>query len=358
MRNISYKLFFAAVGSILLLTQSCKKYPDNPAVFEPYDSMVPPPDRRILVIAIDGLNSNAFQSAATPTYTAMQQHGKFAWDAKSDIISKDASAWKTLTSGVTYSTHHISDSSFLQDLESVIPDFEDFDFPDNYLSVFGYLIRSKLYSTPTAVLSSWSKMVSSAVPEIPSQYILPNDGVVKDSTVNLLKNGDKKIVVVQFNTPAKVAVNPADPTATFSNTSAPYASAMKTVDGYIGEIMTALKSRPNYNKSEQWLVVVTGTHGGINKTYGGTSDDETNVPTLYYNENFVGQEFTKQGSYTSVTLRGSYSSTNFVNATVDNRPEFNPGTGPFTIQLRVNGTSNNYYPHFFPRQKIGKALIQ
>ncbi|WP_447640633.1 MULTISPECIES: alkaline phosphatase family protein [Chitinophagaceae] len=347
------KFFFHSLVVLLVIATgtSCKKYPDSPPIFEPYDSVVPPPDRRILVIGIDGLNSNAFQTVATPNYTALLQHGKYAWDAKSDVISKDASAWKTLTSGVTYSTHHISDSSFLQDSASVVPDIEDFQQAQNYPSVFGFLIRSKLYNTPTAVLSSWSKMVTSTMPEVPAQYILPNDAAVKDSTVSLLKSGDSKVIMVHFNTPARIAVDPSDPTAAFSASSAPYAAALKTVDGYIGDIMTALKARPNYNQSEQWLVVVTGTHGGVNKTYGGTSDDETNVPILYYNENFVKQEFTKQGGYAAVTLQGNYTSANFTNATINNLPAFNPGTGDYTIQLRVKGTANNYYPHFFSKTK-------
>lgn len=343
MTNIFYKVSCIAIGFMLLSTQSCKKYPDSPPVFQPYDSINLPPDRRILVIGIDGLNSNAFQTAGTTNYTTLLQHAKYAWDAKSDVISKDASAWKTLTSGVTYSSHHISDSSFLQDSTSVVPDIENFQQAANYPSVFGFLIRSKLYNTPTTVLSSWGKMASSTMPEVPTQYILPNDVAVKDSTVSLLKNGDSKVIMVHFNTPAKVAVNPGDPTASFSASSAPYTTAMKTVDGYIGEIMTALKARPNYNKSEQWLVVVTGTHGGINKTYGGTTDDETNVPILYYNENFVKQEFTKQGSFSSVTLTGNTSSTT-VNASVAS-DAFNFGTqSNKTVQFKVNMTSGAYYP--------------
>lgn len=323
---------------------SCKKYPDNPPYFQPYDSSAIPKDRRVLVIAVDGLQSDAFKAAATPNYTALMEHGKYTWDAKSDIISRDASAWKTLTSGVTYGSHHIADSTFQPSGVDYSGDFEGgLNTPLNYPSFFYFIMRSKIYNAPTAILSSWGTMVSSVANEAKLKGVLNNDAAVKDSAIKLLKDGDPKVLMLHFNGPAKLVSDPAS-AATFSASSPDYVNSLKTIDNYIGDLMTTLKARPNYNATEEWLVVVTGTHGGVNKTYGGTSDAETLVPTLYYYKTFKKQEFTSVGSYNSVRLQS-----NTVSASLDDpADDYMPKTGQLTVQFKVKG-SLPAYAHVFSK---------
>ena len=337
------------VGVFVLLLSalgftSCKKYSDNPPYFEPYDSSLVAKDRRVLVIAIDGLQSDAFKTAATPNYTALMENGKYAWDAKSDIISKDASAWKTLMSGVTYSTHNISDSNF-STAQGSAGDHDDngSTTQSNYPSFYYFILRSRIFNASTAFLSSWGKMVSSVANESKTKAVLNNDAAVKDSAIGILKNGNAKVVVVNFNGPAKLAVDPSS-AANFSSGSAEYVASLKTVDGYIGEIMNTLKARPLYNSSEDWLVVITGTHGGVNKTYGGSSDGETLVPTLYYNKAFKKQEFTSAGSFSSIKVQS-----NTITASLnDPDDEYMPKTGQFSVQFKVRGSLPSY-AHVFSK---------
>src|SRR5690606_34507729 len=65
-----------------------------------------------------------------------------------------------------------------------------------------------------------------------------------------------------------------------------YLNAINTADGYLGEIMTALKEREDYD-SEEWLVIVTSNHGGAGDSFGGSSLNERNTFTLFYNKDFL-----------------------------------------------------------------------
>ncbi|MFT4094430.1 MAG: DUF4983 domain-containing protein [Niabella sp.] len=348
------KYSFIIIATLLIIifgsVTSCKKYADNPAVFETYDSTASGTDRRVLVIAIDGLNAEVFKAAATPNYTALLSNAKYTWDSKADILSTDASSWKTLTSGVTYGSHHIADSTFAQSTTDYTGELEDYTTAQNYPSLFNFLLRTKYYSAQTTFITSWQTLLDKAVTEARNKIYVADDVVAKDSAVSVAKTTSSKVVFVNFNGPAKIVKDPSS-TATFSASSDEYEDALTTVDGYIGEIMDALKSRANYNTSEEWLVVVTGTHGGVDKTYGGTSDEETTVPTCYYFRKFTSEQFTREGALSSVLMKGSsYNTDLMVNATTPSSDAFNPGTGEFTIQLNIKGNkAPTYYPHFLSK---------
>ncbi|MDR2414527.1 MAG: DUF4983 domain-containing protein [Odoribacteraceae bacterium] len=82
-------------------------------------------------------------------------------------------------------------------------------------------------------------------------------------------------------------------------------AAISTLDGYIGEMMEALKARPGY-ANENWLVVVTSNHGGANDNGKVSShyDDLTrNTFTMLYHDRLVPRV---QGRTSDASLTYSY----------------------------------------------------
>ena len=187
-------------------------------------------------------------------------------------------------------------------------------------------------------------MLNRLVPEVEDKVVEASDAAVKDSAITRIKKESSDLVVVNFN---GVAV--AGQADEFSASSAGYKAAVLKVDGYVGELMTALKSRPEYNKKEEWLVIITGTHGGIGNSYGGPSEKESNVFSFYYNENLKEKELTRDGAFAGVELKGRDAEVIRAQALNDGGL-YNPGTGQQTIQLRVKGTAG-YYPHFFSKME-------
>ena len=54
---------------------------------------------------------------------------------------------------------------------------------------------------------------------------------------------------------------------------AEYIAAIERVDGYVGQLLTALAKRPAFDK-EEWLVIVTTDHGGQGLRHGDGHDLE------------------------------------------------------------------------------------
>lgn len=331
-----------SLASISLSFTSCKKYPDNPPIFQPLPKDSTAIARKVLVIVIDGLNSDATKAIAPPNYMALIQKSKYAWDARCDFdTTTSASSWKAILSGVGFPTHKVADSSFVP----ISPlngssDVDETGSPVNYPSFYYYFLRTKYYNINSYIVSSWPGLVQNIANEAKYKAIVNSDKVAADTTISILKNGNPDVIVTQLSDPVLAVASNAG--TTYSASSPKYKQAILQADTYIGNIMAALKARPGYNTTENWLVVVTGSHGGDGSTFGGSSDQNVLVPTLYYNENMKSQQFTKQGSYYAVTMNGN--SGNFVSASVAGT-EYDFGTkSGFTVQFKINSSSKSTYP--------------
>ncbi|MEJ8842959.1 alkaline phosphatase family protein [Lacibacter sp. H375] len=335
--HIGYLIYSA--GLMIIILASCKRYVDPPPYFEEPGDTSKPASRRILFIGIDGAVPAEYKKMTLPALQGMLVKSKYSWDAVSDELSTDAASWKTLMTGVSYSRHKIKDSTFIY--TQGINDPQHGAIP-NFPSVFSYILSSPRNDMRTVFISPWPAMVEKLVPEVQDPVIALNDLAVKDSAIKRIKNGNPDFMVVHFNS---VAI--AGKAGGFNEGNNDYKNAAVQVDGYINEMMMALKARPGYNKNEEWLVVVTSTHGGVGNNYGGFSPQETTVFSVYYNEAFKQTEFTKQGSFVNVQLKGGQGG---VRAVMSDASAYNPGTGPMTIEMKIKGSRSGGFPLFVSKK--------
>ncbi|WP_018626959.1 LamG-like jellyroll fold domain-containing protein [Niabella aurantiaca] len=340
MKRVLYSAFL--IVSVLCMATSCKKYADPPPYFEDDIDSGSVASRRVLLIGIDGAVATEYKEMALPALSGLLAHSKFTWEGISDAITTDAASWKTLMTGISYVKHHIKDSSFIY--EAPPGGDPHGGAPPNYPSFFSYILSSPNGNMRTSFISSWGTMVNRLVPEALDQVIATGDQGVKDSALSRIRNGNPELMVLNFDSPAK-----AGKAGAFSASDAGYKDAATKVDGYINEIMTALKARPEYNKKEEWLVIVNSTHGGIGNSYGGSSLDESSAFSIYYNENFKSLELTKEGAYIGAFLSGNGNTA--VKAVMSDPDAYNPGTGPMTIELKVRGSrKSGNWPAFISKK--------
>jgi hypothetical protein len=331
--------FLSLLAGLLLVMPSCKRYYDPPPYFEEAGDTVKLSARKVLVIGIDGAVGSEYKALQAPVLEGMKAHSKYSWESVSDEVTTSAASWKTLMTGISYGRHSIADSTFIY---TQAPGGDEHGEIRSYPSFFNYILSSSRPDLKTVFISQWGNLLNRLVPEVENKVLVQSDAAAKDSAVNRLKNTNADLMIVHFNSPAV-----AGKTDAFSATSATYREAVMKVDGYLGEIMTALKARPEYNKSEEWLVIVTGTHGGNGKTHGGSSAQETNVFSFYYNENMKPTELTRNGAFSGVQLKGR--DAGVIRAQVhEDGGLYNPGRGEQTVQVRVKGTAG-FYPHFFSK---------
>lgn len=332
--------FVIAVLGIAVIP-GCKKYADPPPYFETDSTITKHSKRKVLFIGIDGAAGMEYQKIKPPVLMGLKAHSKFSFEAVSDDVTTDASSWETIMTGVSYIRHQIKDSSLIY---SQPPGSSEHDIIPTYPSFLNYLLGSAGSDTRIGAVSPWKTLLDKLFPEAEDKVWVTDDAVGKDSAIALIKKPSSDVIFVDFNSVAKAGIQYG-----FSADESGYVAAVNKVDGYIGDIMAALKSRPEYNKTEEWLVVVVGTHGGKGNGYGGPSAEETTVPLFYYNENFKEKEFVTEGLFTGVEISGK--DPNAIKAKLLNdNGLYNPGRGEQTFQVKVKGTSGSY-PHFISKME-------
>ncbi|MFV0606116.1 MAG: LamG-like jellyroll fold domain-containing protein [Niabella sp.] len=341
-----YILFLSFISILFTGLQSCKKYADPAPIFEEGDSLVVKPPRKVLFIAIDGVPGAEMKAIMPATVSSILPHSKYSWDVMSEVVTTTVSSWKTLLSGVNSSKHNILgyDSTF-----ALVDDGEDHEheYIPYYPSFFNYILTTPQSDLRTAFITGWGDLIRYGAPEIVDRMTVTSDMAVKDSAVRLLKTGTDDIIVANFSDPAKAGL-----AYGFSHTISQYKAAVDKVDGYIGEMLQALKTERASYKNEEWLVIIASTHGGINKTFGGASDAEKRTFTIYHNDLIKQQEFTAEGVFLGTEFSGNGTSAPLNVGKLYNANEFNIGAAgkQMTLQFNFKSPRPFNYPHFFGKQ--------
>lgn len=164
----------------------------------------------------------------------------------------NAGSWAGMITGNDISQHRVFDSSFYPrpvDSSAGTP------LSPN-LSALRLLYNYKPGAFRTAAISSWGNLVNTLLKDADVKVVTGGDTDTKDQTVRVLKTDSARVIITQFGDVYNKGLQYG-----FSKTSAPYADAVGRTDGYIGEMLNALKSRPGYT-NEEWMVVITTTQGG------------------------------------------------------------------------------------------------
>lgn len=339
-----------AVG-IVLLGSSCTKYNDPAAVFEDYDDV---PDmavkRKVLFISIDGVVGEEMRKVMPTNLAEMLKTSKYSFRALSDGKTTDPSTWMSMMSGVNYDMHKIVDDSYIPKPDLNHPHDNVAGYPSILyrMSTLAPSLRSSVVVRDEAIAN---KLLVSA----DQSFVSNSDEEVKNTTLNILGKNNPDVAIVQFKD-----VLLAGQREGFSADKSEYADAIKKVDGYVGELISALKNRKNY-KNEDWLVVLTSNHGGEGTSYGGNSFNERNVFAVYYNESFKSKElnadimnalrykgwFANQNITTGgVTINSGEEGTRAVSPTGDASKIYDVGNNPngFSVEFKVNFQKTTSHP--------------
>jgi predicted AlkP superfamily pyrophosphatase or phosphodiesterase len=229
-------------------------------------------NRHVLVIGIDGVRPDALQAAATPNIDGLITNGSVSYQAfaggelgtPSQQPTVSGPGWSSILTGVWVDKHHVKGNKFEE------PNY------DNYPHFFKRIKEAN----PHAYLSS-------IVTWEPIHYRILSDEDYRYTTVG----EDYGMMDADATKNAVEHLGSADPDALFFylgdvdetghkfgySTEVPeYMKALEIADAQVGAILEAITSRPNY-KNEDWLVIVTTDHGGLDTGHGGQSEDERTI---------------------------------------------------------------------------------
>jgi len=293
--KIHITLFLSVLACFFMLAETaCKKYDTPASVFEELatdteaDTSI---TRKVLMINIDGavgkIVEQQEQEGKLTNIASILPHSKYAWnglstysDTSNTTGEEDPVTWASLMTGVVNVKHKITDNLYIPNV-SLNPDDEDADISVNYFPTLLYRIKEHDSYMHTLCVTPWRNLNERFLSDAYKTITSESDEATKDTVAYSLKNEDYDFSLASFK-----GVLEAGKQNGFSADNPDYVSALNTIDGYIGELLQAIKLRETYDR-EDWLVVITSNDGGSpNGSYGGSSDEERNTFTLFYYPNF------------------------------------------------------------------------
>ncbi len=234
-----------------------------------------------MIIGMDGARADALQIASTPNLEALTASGFADFAAITGDISLSGPGWASMLSGVWCDKHGVLDN--------------DVTWQNSSFDQYPHFLRRVEAAKPelvTASVSHWAPInaeilcADEAGADCPIDFVVSpaTDAGVRDEVVRLLTQENPHALFMQFDDidhaghgdppylpPDSGGFCPfadGDPeykgqagSCTAVDFNPAYLSVIELTDIYIGEILNALRARPNF-AAENWLVLVSPDHGG------------------------------------------------------------------------------------------------
>lgn len=277
--------------------------------------------RKVLFIGIDGCRADVLMGANTPAIDDLLTHAVYSTDGLCAYKTWSGNGWSSMLTGVWHTKHGVTDNTFSGANFTNYPDF---------------ISRMETYNAALKTISCvhWGPINTTIIQNANIKNTYATDLEVKNGAVAALTTDNPDVLFVAFDD-----VDHAGHTYGFDSTISQYVSTIETTDSYVGAVVAAMKSRPNY-ANEDWLVVVTTDHGGNLAGHGGGTIEERTIFNIYSNPNFTTQQLSKSVVSNAATFNESrFVATSFAKPV--NQTPFSFGTTQdFTIEFWVK--ANNY----------------
>ncbi|MEQ1438323.1 alkaline phosphatase family protein [Fontimonas sp. SYSU GA230001] len=234
-----------------------------------------PASGRVLILGLDGTRSEGIELAQAPHLDALRAEGFTDLDAIAGDVSLSGPGWASMLSGVWCDRHKVVDN--------------DVSWANSNFDAYPHFLARAEQARPalrTASVVHWAPINDEILCAderaddcggVDAVITRDSDAGVRDAVVDLLRDGDPDAVFVQFDDidHAGHGTAPSSPPGGFCpkpsgavdgncllrGLNAEYLAEIERIDGYIGDILAALRARPRY-ALENWLILVSPDHGG------------------------------------------------------------------------------------------------
>ncbi len=211
--------------------------------------------RKVLIIGIDGLRSDAFRSASTPNLDLLKRDGALSVHTVTDPVARSGPGWTCVLTGQWGWKHHVKENGFLGYRRDLNPTFLD------------RLLDARPETVVGAVVN-WKPLAENLFGGRGFWEAPGDDRAVAKEASRLIGKGLPDVLFVHFD-----GVDHAGHTFGFSPYMPFYIWAVEKVDRRIGELEAAVRARTG----EDWLIVVTSDHGGTFRHHGANTPVDRTV---------------------------------------------------------------------------------
>lgn len=230
-------------------------------------------EKKVLTIGLDGVRPDALDVASTPNVDSLLNgaffgtagpSGIFAMNAQSEHLTFSGPGWGAYMTGLHVDRHGADTNEF----ENVVPGTTDWFTP---LEAFDSTLNTHRVLTWQIASDSFPSGADTAEN---FEYTQNGDQLMTNRVAQWMQDPATDATMM-FYSNADVAGH----TCGFSPTAACYISAIQTIDGQIGQVMSAIHARPTFS-NEDWLVVITSDHGGLGTGHSGGLPEQRTIPFI------------------------------------------------------------------------------
>ena len=211
--------------------------------------------RKLLILSIDGCRPDALLKAEATNLRALADSGLYTWWALSRPPTKSGPCWSSIFTGVWNDKHGVTDNTFANSRFDQYP-----------------MLCTRLKNAFPSFYSGWFVYWPNLGTDIPHGADVVagdwSDANTLERAVNFLSAEQTDALFVHFG--AADAVGHA---SGFDPENPDYISAIHLADGQVGQVISAMRSRPNF-LNEHWMVIALTDHGGYFTHHGGTMIEE------------------------------------------------------------------------------------
>lgn len=224
----------------------------------------PAPQRRVLVISVDGLRPDLALRADTPRIHELLKQGSFTFWAETTVVSLTLPSHVSMMTGVPPQFHQIE---WNRDIEFAQP---------VYPSVPTLFEIAHKAGFSTAMVAGKSKFAIMNKPGTIDYVVVPAVG----KTFGNLDVADKTIALINEFQPQVMLMHVPDVDSAghaLGWSSPEQLAAIATADQAIGKVLDALKAK---GILDQTLVIISADHGGAGRNHGAEDARSRHIPWI------------------------------------------------------------------------------
>lgn len=287
-RTIAWNfLVMILLGNILI---SCTKY-DTPDLIEETGgtSGRSSVKKYILWVNIEGAGGGDLAKNAFPddgVVKGLLPHSRYAWNGlESEHVDdtyvpavENVIANASMLTGNIPMRHGITDETYLSE-QTFDPTYDE--SMKEYPGFFQYIVDYDK-SMKTLAVTPWKTQNEKLLDKASTTITTASDEETLSTALQQINDENNRVIYLSFRNVLDAALDGGG----WSSGNTQYVSAMKQMDGYIGQLLETVRARPDYYY-EDWLIIITSNHGGTSDgKYGGMSIEERNMFGIFYYEHF------------------------------------------------------------------------
>lgn len=227
------------------------------------------PERKVILIGIDGLNVIDLQAARTPTFDRLRLHGSWTLKAMSVMPSSSSPNWASMIMGAPPRRHGVWSNAWRN---TDYPDSAMYhcpSAPDHFPTVF-YMLKKAYPQATTAAFHQWLGWKN--LPELKcidkryNHLIAPEPNIRAASRYFIRHRPDFMFIHLDHCDHAGHS---------YGHGSWQYLRAVEKADRLVGEFIRSLEEKGLLTDT---YIIVTADHGGYLKNHGGPRPEERLIP--------------------------------------------------------------------------------